>query len=44
MPDDLMAALEASLGEAVAKRRKAPKTRARAAKKSPAKAKARSKA
>ena len=43
VPDDLMAALEASLGEAVAKRRKASKTRSRAAKKSPAKAKARSK-
>jgi DNA end-binding protein Ku len=44
MPDDLMAALEASLGEALAKRRKAPKSRARAPKKSRTKAKARRKA
>jgi DNA end-binding protein Ku len=44
MPDDLMAALEASLGEAIAKRRKAPKSRARAPKKSRTKAKARRKA
>jgi DNA end-binding protein Ku len=43
VPDDLMAALEASLGEAVAKRREAPKSRAKAPK-SGTKKKARRKA